>query len=109
MELVVFLFIFMINVLKQNVYILERSKSVNYNLFYMNWAYYRAKDFILDGAAFVDIREASLFIEHGHLAKNYYPRKKMQSAKNTMFLVKDAIPTSESEIRGTSEFFLPLP
>ena len=26
-----------------------------------------------------------------------------------MFLVKDAIPTSESEIRGTSEFFLPPP
>ena len=26
-------------------------------------------------------REASLFIEHGHLAKNYYRRKKMPSAK----------------------------
>ena len=35
--------------------------------------------------------------------------KKCRAQTYTMFLVKDAIPTSESEIRGTSEFFLPPP
>ena len=33
--------------------------------------------------------------------------KKCRAQKNTMFLVKDAILTSESEIRGLSEMFVP--
>ena len=38
---------------------------------------------------------------------NIFEEKECRAQKITMFMVKDVILTSESEIRGTSEFFSP--